>query len=43
MKKTFALLITVLGLVALTGCNTVAGIGKDVEKGGQVIQDAVKK
>ena len=43
MKKTFALLIAVLGLVALTGCNTVAGIGKDVEKGGQVLQDAAKK
>lgn len=43
MKKTFALLIATLGLVALTGCNTVAGIGKDVQKGGQVLQDAAKK
>jgi len=43
MKKTFALMIAVLGLVALTGCNTVAGIGKDVQKGGQVLQDAAKK
>ena len=43
MKKTFALLIAALGLVALTGCNTVAGLGKDVQKGGQVLQDAAKK
>ncbi len=42
MKKTFALMISVLALVALTGCNTVAGIGKDVQKGGQVLQDAAK-
>jgi predicted small secreted protein len=43
MKKTFALMIAVLGLVTLSGCNTVAGIGKDVQKGGQVLQDAAKK
>ncbi|NIC40664.1 entericidin A/B family lipoprotein [Aquabacterium sp. A08] len=42
MKKTYALMISVLALVALTGCNTVAGIGKDVQKGGQVLQDAAK-
>ncbi len=42
MKKTFALMIAVLGLVALSGCNTVAGIGKDVQRGGQVLQDAAK-
>lgn len=28
---------------ALSACNTVQGIGKDVQKGGQVIQDAAKK
>ncbi len=33
-----------LGLsVTLTGCNTVAGLGKDIQKGGQVLQDAAKK
>ena len=29
-------------IVALTGCNTVQGIGKDIEKGGEVIQKATK-
>ena len=29
-------------LVVLTGCNTVQGIGKDIEKGGEVIQKATK-
>ena len=28
---------------ALAGCNTVQGIGKDVEQGGEAIQRAVKK
>lgn len=35
-----------LGLFALAaylaGCNTVQGIGKDIEKGGEAIQRAVK-
>ena len=34
-----------LALVAgwiLSGCNTVQGLGKDIEKGGEAIQKAVK-
>ena len=27
---------------ALTACNTVAGAGKDIESGGQAIQDTAK-
>jgi len=27
----------------LAGCNTVQGIGKDIEKAGEVIQDAGRK
>ncbi|MDA8161361.1 MAG: entericidin A/B family lipoprotein [Desulfobacteraceae bacterium] len=26
----------------LTGCNTIHGMGKDIEKGGEAIQRAVK-
>ena len=26
----------------LAGCNTVQGLGKDIEKGGEAIQKAVK-
>jgi predicted small secreted protein len=33
----------VLLAAVLSGCNTVQGIGKDVEKGGEAIQRAVKK
>ena len=37
MKKVIA-----LGLIALaiTGCNTISGVGKDVQKVGQVITGA---
>jgi entericidin B len=42
LKKTFVLIMTTLflaGTVALTGCNTVEGAGKDIEKGGKAIKD----
>ena len=39
MKKLFSFLI-VIGMLA--GCNTVKGIGKDIEKGGEAIQKAAK-
>lgn len=42
-KKTFALMLTTIFLVGtiatLTGCNTVEGAGKDIEKGGKAIKD----
>jgi predicted small secreted protein len=41
--------ITVLGLTAsimsglsISGCNTMRGFGKDVERGGERVQDAAK-
>ncbi|MBD3893689.1 entericidin A/B family lipoprotein [Hydrogenophaga sp.] len=30
-------------LLALAGCNTVQGIGQDVQRGGQVLQDAARR
>jgi entericidin B len=42
-KGIFVLLLTTLflaGTVAtLTSCNTVAGAGKDIEKGGKAVKD----
>jgi len=29
-------------LSAITGCNTIAGAGKDVERGGEAIHDTAK-
>jgi entericidin A len=40
MKKLFALAATAL---ILTGCNTIAGMGKDVQKVGQVVEGAGRK
>jgi entericidin A len=40
MKKLIAILISAL---VLAGCNTVQGIGKDVKKAGEVVENAAKK
>jgi predicted small secreted protein len=29
--------------IALTGCNTVKGVGQDIQKAGEKIEDAAKK
>ena len=40
---TLLMLLGILGsLGAITGCNTVAGAGKDVERGGEAIHDTAK-
>ena len=41
MKK---LTVLALAVVAFSGaaCNTMAGLGKDIEKGGQAIEKAAK-
>lgn len=40
MKSLVGLLLLA---AVVSGCNTVQGIGKDVEQGGEAIQRAVKK
>ncbi|MEF7613271.1 entericidin A/B family lipoprotein [Aquincola sp. MAHUQ-54] len=42
MKKVLAL-ISVFSLVFMAGCNTIAGAGKDIQRGGEKIEDAAKK
>ena len=39
MKK---ILLLIAAAFALSACNTVQGIGKDIEKGGEAIQKATK-
>jgi predicted small secreted protein len=39
--KTLAILIASLALLA--GCNTVEGVGKDIQKAGQTIEGAARK
>ncbi len=40
MKTSFALLLGIL--LILAGCNTVEGVGKDVERGGEKVQDGAR-
>ena len=40
MKKLFSLLVLVALLAA---CNTIEGVGKDIKKGGEVIEKAAEK
>ena len=40
MKKAIALLLTA---IVLSGCNTMAGFGRDVEKVGNKVENAAKK
>ncbi len=43
MKRSIALLLLALFSIAmLSGCNTVAGAGKDVQKAGEKVEDAAK-
>lgn len=42
--KRFALAIMAFALIAATtGCNTMQGIGEDIQSGGQAIQKAATK
>ncbi|MES2934997.1 MAG: entericidin A/B family lipoprotein [Pseudomonadota bacterium] len=43
MKKILALALLVASGYMLAGCNTMNGLGKDVEKVGEKVQDASKK
>lgn len=43
MKKIVSgLFASLLALTALTGCNTVQGVGQDVQAGGKAIERAAK-
>lgn len=41
MKSIYALVLASV-FAALAGCNTVAGAGKDIERGGEKVQDTAK-
>lgn len=43
MKKIFALCLLAASAIALLGCNTVHGFGKDVEKVGEKVQQKSAK
>ncbi|WP_324768304.1 MULTISPECIES: entericidin A/B family lipoprotein [Pokkaliibacter] len=42
MRKGLLVMMTLLLGLSLSGCNTMSGIGKDIQKGGQAIEKAAK-
>ena len=41
MRK-LVMVLAAAGLMATAACNTIRGAGQDVEKAGEVVQDAAK-
>ncbi|KCZ86734.1 small secreted protein [Hyphomonas hirschiana VP5] len=42
MKKTMTIPLLALGAVFLVACNTVEGVGEDVQAGGEAIEDTAQ-
>jgi len=43
MKKILWIALSLVAVVGLSACNTMRGIGQDVQKAGTAIEDAAKK
>ncbi len=43
MKKLAFILFVIVSAMSLSACNTIQGVGKDIEKGGQAIEKAATK
>ena len=44
MNNRIILALTLLfSMAVLSACNTIAGVGRDIERAGEVMQDAAKK
>ncbi|SHO47206.1 entericidin A/B family lipoprotein [Desulfopila aestuarii] len=43
MKRYFFAIMLVINLVLLAGCNTMSGIGQDIEQAGDAIEKAATK
>jgi entericidin B len=42
-RKLFMVGLIALAIPAISACNTVKGAGKDIEKGGEAIQDGAEE
>jgi entericidin B len=43
MNKLLLIALALVAVVGLSACNTLRGIGQDVQKAGSAIEDAAKK
>lgn len=42
MKNLCKVMLAMAVVFSITACNTMAGAGQDIQKGGEVIEDAAK-
>ena len=42
MPKCFIITFSVISLLSLTACNTMEGLGEDIKKGGEKLEEAAK-
>jgi predicted small secreted protein len=42
MKRLMAVIALMFAAGVMTGCNTVAGAGKDIERGGEKLQNSAR-
>jgi predicted small secreted protein len=43
MYSRFIAILLALAALGLTACNTMQGVGEDIERGGEKLQDSAKK
>jgi len=43
MRKSLSILAGAFFMVAVSACNTIEGVGKDIKKGGEVIEKTADK
>jgi len=43
VKALLSLMVTLVALLSLSACNTIEGIGKDISKAGDKIEETAKK
>jgi entericidin B len=43
MYSRFIAILLALAALSLTACNTMQGVGEDIEQGGEKLQDSAKK
>ncbi len=42
-KNVYLAIASLLGAMVLAGCNTMEGLGKDIKRGGEVLEKAAEK
>ena len=42
LMKVLSIMFALIAVVGLSGCNTFAGIGKDIQSGGKAVEESTK-